>query len=186
MSNLDSIINKTKNLAGVASKKTSELFELSKFKINKMNKSAELQKNYELLGKLIYKEYKSNVLSDESICDNASSEDIKSAIEQISKIKSDIKDLDDNLVTMKNVKVCPNCGNKNNKKSLYCSLCGNQLLKSFENESYQKFNIKKDYITNDICESAVEINVNDATNIFNQEQPASTETNLNLSDENSN
>lgn len=118
MSNLDNVINKTKQLMNMASKKTSDIFEFSKLKMDKANKSAELQKNYELLGKMFYLECKSN----ENDTDN-----MQEIIDKIESLESEIKKINNNIFAMKNIKTCKKCGNKNNKEALYCSLCGAPL-----------------------------------------------------------
>lgn len=186
MSNLDNIVNKAKSLMGVASKKTGEIFEVSKFKISKINKNAELQKNFESLGKLFFNEISNSDSfcsklfdkSDETVNINTL-ENIKLIISNIKKIQSEISELNDGLIAMKSIKICENCGNKNNKKALYCNVCGNSLFnnnfsdsycknnRDFEDftdnnsfnkchaPNYQEFEIKKDYITNKITEDDI-------------------------------
>ena len=118
MSNFDSIINKTKKFIDVAGKKTGNAVEISKLKMSQINKEAELQEQYVILGKFCYKEYKNK--------ENQST-NIRELIERIDLMELEIKDIKDKICLMKNAKTCKTCGNKNPKKAIYCSFCGDSL-----------------------------------------------------------
>lgn len=157
MSNLNNVINKTKQLINMASKKTGDVVEISKLKMDKVNKGAELQKLYENLGKSCYLEFKSDVKQ---------TEEMKEIIGNIEKLESDIKKIDDSIIILKNNKICKKCGNKNNKKALYCNLCGNTL--------YQESTDNCDNITNNDKTDQTTEEKNDYTIEIKEEYPDKT------------
>lgn len=120
MSTFDGVINKAKSFINVTGKKT-------KLQMAKLNKEAELQKKYELLGRICYANLKSK---DENF------KNTKSLIEEIEALDNNIKTIAEKILTMKDIKICPKCGNKNDKKSIYCSFCGEQLY--INNNEQQK------------------------------------------------
>ncbi|MBP0979046.1 MAG: zinc ribbon domain-containing protein [Oscillospiraceae bacterium] len=149
MSNLDNLINKAKGFINLAGKKTGDIVEISKLKIDRANKNAELQKNYELLGKLCYSNYKSSSDNQDSIGE---------IIKKIELLEIDIKDLDENIFIMKDTKVCPECGHKNNKKSLYCNICGSRLYNIQENNTEYSSEIISDLDLESESDQNIDIN----------------------------
>lgn len=150
MSNLDGVINKAKDFVNMAGKKTGEMLETSKLKVEKMNKSAELQKNYETLGRFCYLDYK-------GLETQKNSDKMKQIINSIEVLESEIKNIENSISEMKNNKICAYCSNKNNKKFLYCTHCGSPLYPN----NVQTTN--NDEITND------DIKNSDITKIVNED-----------------
>lgn len=65
--NLDDLMEKAKELADAAGKKTGELYELSKYKYECIRLSNELKKLYEKLGSTVYKQVKTGGSDNEEI-----------------------------------------------------------------------------------------------------------------------
>lgn len=144
MSNFDGVINKAKSFINVAGKKTGEVVEVTKLKMEKLNKEAELQKKYELLGKICYANLKSK---------DVESGKMKNIIEEIDALDKNIKGITERILNMKDIRVCTKCGNRNDKKSIYCSLCGEPLYINNKQEEQQN--------ANDDENAVVEIEYND-------------------------
>ena len=119
MSNvLDDLINSAKNLVDIAGKKTDNVVEVSKLKYQCVQMSAELKSLYEKLGNAVYTMVKS---------DFSNKELMDSLIEEIDSLKERIDQVNQEIATRKNIRVCPACGSRNEKDACYCNKCGNKL-----------------------------------------------------------
>lgn len=119
--NLDDLMEKAKELADAAGKKTGELYELSKYKYECIRLSNELKKLYERLGSTVYKQVKTGG------GDNAEIDAITAEIDDRRLRMTEIRDI---MAEMTNKKVCKNCGTANPKDSVFCAQCGAKLKKS--------------------------------------------------------
>lgn len=141
MSNLDGVINKAKDFVNLAGKKTGEVLETSKLKVEKMNKSAQLQKNYEALGRSCYLDYKGLEAQKDS-------DKIKQIINSIDILEAEIKNIENSISEMKNNNICAYCGKKNNKKFLYCTNCGSPLYPNNVKTTNDEIAVTSDDIKN--------------------------------------
>lgn len=115
--NLDELMEKAKEFADVAGKKTNELYELSKYKYESVRISNELKKLYEKLGATVYKLVRSGST------DNSEIDTITAEIDDAKRRLATIKMI---MADMQNKKYCP-CGAVNPKDAAFCSKCGTKL-----------------------------------------------------------
>lgn len=116
--NLDDLMEKAKEFADAAGKKTGELYELSKYKYECIRLSNELKKLYEKLGSTVYKQVKTGGSDNEEI-------DVITA--EIDDRRLRIAEIKDIMAEMTNKKICKNCGTANPKDSVFCAQCGAKL-----------------------------------------------------------
>ena len=107
-----------KAAASVVSKKAATVYDASKHKISAETLKRGINKKFMELGKLTYK---------------ATTEDIDLS-EEIAQIADEIRELKENLdvviahiASIRNQKICPECGNKVTKASLFCNICGTRF-----------------------------------------------------------
>lgn len=116
--NLDDLMEKAREFADAAGKKTGELYELSKYKYECIRLSNELKKLYEKLGSTVYKQVKTGGSDNEEI-------DVITA--EIDDRRLRIAEIKDIMAEMTNKKICKNCGTANPKDSVFCAQCGAKL-----------------------------------------------------------
>ena len=81
-------------------------------------KQKEIQAIFTELGEAFYKQHKDDEISEfHTLC-----QEISSRYKMIDQMNGEILEL-----TMKDAKICPNCGTKNEKDSLFCGECGCKL-----------------------------------------------------------
>lgn len=113
---MDRLIQEIKSTADKVAKKSGELVELSKVKLNIGNTKSEINTNFRNLGEMIYSSQK-----DENDIEH----------EKINEIISKIDDLYEKLAEYENTaagltkkKLCPQCRKTNEVDALFCSSCG--------------------------------------------------------------
>lgn len=115
--NLEELMERAKEFADVAGKKTNELYELSKYKYESVRISNELKKLYEKLGLTVYKLVRSG---------NTDNSEIDAVTAEIDDAKRRLMTIKMIMADMQNKKFCP-CGAVNPKDALFCSKCGAKL-----------------------------------------------------------
>lgn len=118
--NLDDLMEKARELADAAGKKTGELYELSKYKVECIRLSNELKKLYEKLGATVYKAVKT------SDSDNSEIDAITAEIDDRRIRIAEIKDI---MAELSDKQICKNCGAVNPKDAVFCLKCGAKLEK---------------------------------------------------------
>lgn len=141
MNNFDVIMNKARELVNVASKKTNEVISISKLKMEHLNMTTDLQKKYENLGMLCYREFKTS-------SDNSAA--IKQLVQEIDELSIKIDQYKDEISKIKNMIICPICGNRNLKNSVYCSACGSPLYPNKTDSSENNASINIEYHENEV------------------------------------
>ena len=118
MSVFDEFIDKAKDVADVAGKKTEEFVELSKLRIKASQLRNNVQDEYQKLGGAVYNmkkaDYENPTLIDSVVVD------IDSLLQQLGEVEQKIAEL-------KKVVKCPCCGANNLLDSHYCNQCGCNL-----------------------------------------------------------
>ncbi|MBR7060560.1 MAG: hypothetical protein IKI34_02375 [Eubacterium sp.] len=89
--NFEDVLNKTKNYAEQATKKSAERLEISKKKIELLDSKTKLNKAFESFGKLQYKAYSENNVGEEEI--QAKIQEIKLLSSRIEYLEAEISDL---------------------------------------------------------------------------------------------
>lgn len=113
---MERIISEIKNAADKVAKKSNELFEVSKVKLNISNIKSEINNNYKLLGKIVYESQKNEFSED--------AEKIEEIITNIDELNEKLFELSEIISSYKNEKVCPKCGKNTDKNTVYCPSCG--------------------------------------------------------------
>ncbi len=110
------VVERARQGLDVVVKKTEEVVNVSKLKIEKTSLESELSKSYEILGKLCYDAVKDNGSFD--------AESVKPVIDDITEKLSQVKRIKKDIVTAQNKKQCTNCGGGIDKDSVFCNKCG--------------------------------------------------------------
>lgn len=118
MSVFDNFINKAKDVASVAGRKTEEAIEVSKLKMQRSSLKGEGEKLKTKLGSIVYQSKKSQLDYSDQIDD---------CIKEIDEVLAQIERLDTEINECLDMKKCPNCQVSCNKKSVYCQSCGQKL-----------------------------------------------------------
>jgi CHASE3 domain sensor protein len=118
MDNFDNTVQKAKDAFDIVFKKTEDLVNVGKQRLNLANLNNKLNKAYASLGKLQFELIKD--------LDNENSA-VASYVSEIKKLKSDIKNLMDEIDSAEGKITCSKCNAKSPAKSLFCSNCGERL-----------------------------------------------------------
>jgi len=116
---MDRIISEIRSTADKVAKKSGELVELSKAKLNIANTKSSLNSNFRILGELIYLSHK-----DEGNIESSKIEDI---IEKIDVLYEKLAEYEDIAAGLSNKKLCPECRNPNETNAVFCSSCGHNF-----------------------------------------------------------
>lgn len=126
--------NKITNIASDTYKKTSEktskLAKETKLRMKMNENKSKIDDIYEEIGKIVYQKH----VREEDI---SIKEDLYSYCEEIDKIAKKIEQYQDEILAMKQKKVCENCYTEIEINSKYCSNCGAEQPKQ-ENEESKK------------------------------------------------
>ncbi|MBQ8267590.1 MAG: hypothetical protein IJZ21_04315, partial [Clostridia bacterium] len=115
---LDDAINKTKEVFDVACKKTDEVVTIEKQKFNIASLKSKREKDYADLGKIYYELVKDSTdLNDE----------IRNLVDAIREKDEEIARLNEDIQSIKNKRVCPECNANIDVNSSYCNSCGTKL-----------------------------------------------------------
>lgn len=116
---MEKIISEIKQAADKVAKKSSELFELSKLKLNIANTKSSIDSNFKKLGELLYNSQKDDY--------DISSESLENMISKIDGLYEKLTQLEEASALISNKKICPNCKKANNNDATFCSQCGFDL-----------------------------------------------------------
>ncbi|MCI8406011.1 MAG: hypothetical protein HFE43_03240 [Oscillospiraceae bacterium] len=114
----DDLILKARDICDTASKKTSELCEISRYKYECIRINGEIKKLYEQLGSSVYSMVKKKY-------ENA--ELIASLTEEIDGQLARLREINQILAGLQRVAVCPVCGVKNDDENCFCAKCGARM-----------------------------------------------------------
>lgn len=125
MANIEGFIDKARLVADAAGKKTGEIVEISKLKLQCVKLNNDINKLYAKLGESVYA-MKGQGYENTAVIDNLCS-NIKKLLKQLDDVSAKIAD-------MKNIIICSACGEKNPNTSYYCSKCGSRIAEEFKND----------------------------------------------------
>lgn len=114
----EDFVLKAKDVADAATKKTGELYEVSRLKCECIKLNGEIKRLYEQLGSSVYS-MKKNHYDNQELIDSLS--------EEIDELQEKLKKLNAEIAGKKTFIVCPVCGGKNEACSDYCVKCGTRL-----------------------------------------------------------
>ena len=115
MNDFNAILGKVKNWANAAGKKTEEVVEASKLKLQIVSLNGEISKAYEELGTMVYHAAKNN---------EPVGEEMDSVMEKIDALLEKLAALEGKVVEIKKVRTCGNCGANCPSDAHFCSRCG--------------------------------------------------------------
>ncbi len=118
MIDLDSLFNRAKDVASAAGKKTGELMEISKLKMQSVQYHADMQKCYEKLGAMVYEMIKASAQDSNAI---------SSCVDEVDYLNVKIEEIQNRINDLRNVVACEKCGALNPADSCYCAKCGEKL-----------------------------------------------------------
>lgn len=116
MAGFDSFLSKAKELGELATKKTSEVVDSTKYKLDLSNAKKQLQAKYTQLGESYYNAVKSSV-----------EPDFTEIILEIDSCLAKVNEIEDKINEMQGIKKCPACGTVAVEGSEYCQNCGYKL-----------------------------------------------------------
>lgn len=115
INSFNSLLDKAISVANVAGKKTEEMVEASKLKIQEVSVNADLANCYEKIGSLVYSARKLGT-------DNEL--EISELVEQADALLEQLAQLQAKREEIRKVKKCPNCGASCATDAHFCSRCG--------------------------------------------------------------
>ena len=98
-------------------KGTNKVVEASKLTLNLSEKKSTLKEIYEEIGRKVYN------LGNEEIVEQLV---VSSEISEITRLKEEIENLEEQLAKIKNKQKCPNCGSNIGSSDAYCKVCGSK------------------------------------------------------------
>ena len=113
---MERIISEIKTTAGKVAKKSGELVELSKAKLNIANTKSSINANLKILGELLYFSHR-----DETEID---SDKLEETMEKIDELYEKLAEYDEIAAGLMNKKLCPECRKANESDATFCSKCG--------------------------------------------------------------
>ncbi len=126
----EDILVKARGAVDALGEKAGQFVDVSKLNIKHAELKADLKKEFESLGKMIYNCEKNHIDS-ASECSNF--------ISRIDGIYTQIKELKDQIATMKNKIICKSCNTFNSTGASFCSKCGKSLSDA------DKLDVKDDF-----------------------------------------
>jgi len=136
----------------ITKEKASNLSEELKLKGKISEKNDKIEELYSEIGKVVYSEMKAGT--------DVAKEDVVSKCEEISRLNEEIEKLRNDILALKNIKKCVNCGAELEKNADFCSKCGK------EQPSVEKVEVKEE--PTDVKEAEV-VEVKDIDNENNDE-----------------
>lgn len=115
INSFNSLLDKAISVANVAGKKTEEMVEASKLKIQEVSVNADLANCYEKIGSLVYSSKKFGA-------DNE--QEIEQLLAQADELLEQLSQLQAKREEIRKVRKCPNCGASCATDAHFCSRCG--------------------------------------------------------------
>ena len=120
---MENIISEIKTTADKVAKKSTQLVELSKAKLNIANTKSSINSNFRILGEMLYLSQK----DEDSDMDSALFEE---TIAKIDELYMQLADFNDIAAGLMNKKLCPECRHSNESNATFCSRCGYRFADS--------------------------------------------------------
>ena len=122
MSTWDDIFSKAKDIADYAGKKTGDMVEISKLKLQISQLNSDIKHIYVKLGNAVYTMKKGDFENPELV---------DSLTEEIDLLVGKRIELEKKLAAAKKMVHCSACGHNNPAGSAYCLRCGNKIADKF-------------------------------------------------------
>ena len=118
MATFEDVLSRAKAVAQAAGKKTEEIVELTKVRVQIGDLRREIASMYEGLGRLVYDSRR----TEESVDDL-----IEACVEQLDEQLAALARLEERVMESKNVIRCEKCGALNAQDATFCNQCGEKL-----------------------------------------------------------
>lgn len=118
MVTVEDVVCKAKELAQNAGKKTGELVNLGKLKLEAAETAHEISERYEMIGKYVYEAHKNGA---------DATEKLQSLFEKVDVLQQKAAELEAQINELRRMKHCEECGCQNPKAAQYCQKCGKKL-----------------------------------------------------------
>ncbi|MCY6370033.1 zinc-ribbon domain-containing protein [Clostridium ganghwense] len=110
-----SVAQSAKEGSSVIAKKSEELVEISKLTVSISSEESKLKDIYAEIGKQICEKYEHGIYIDPDLVENCN---------DIVKLKTNVKNMKDRIIQLKNKKFCPKCGEALESETVFCPKCG--------------------------------------------------------------
>lgn len=141
--NIDDVFEKAREAVNIAAKKTEEVVNISKLKLECMKVNGEIKSLYEKLGNSIYQMYHEGYQNDDLV---------HSLCEEVDDLLAKLEVLNQQIADLQNVALCPVCGHKNVKDSFYCAKCGAKIKEEFTDDGSSDLDTdRSDHSGEDSC-----------------------------------
>lgn len=114
----EDVVLKAKSAADYAGKKTGEVVEIARLRINATELEDRMCKEFLELGKKVY-----NTAKEHSDC----TEYVQAKCESIDKLSTELEEINQKISELKCEKKCAGCGFANPQDAEYCQKCGAKL-----------------------------------------------------------
>ena len=121
---MDKIISELKSTADKVAKKSGELVEISKIKLNMVTTKSEIGTNFKVLGELVYLAQRN--------ANEENTEKIEETIKKIDELYEKLSELTELSSALKNEKICVFCGKSNPIDQPFCGGCGQKIARDEE------------------------------------------------------
>lgn len=114
----EDVVIKAKSAADYAGKKTGEIVEVTKYKINASEVEGKISREFLELGRKVY-----NAAKEHTDC----TEYVTLKTEAIDKLNEELTGINEKIASLRNEKRCDGCGFSNPQDANYCLKCGVKL-----------------------------------------------------------
>lgn len=118
MSGFDEFKGMAKDVTQAVGRRSGELVEISKLRISATQLKNKIRNKYEKLGGDVYEAVRSH---------NENTDFILDYVDEIQKLKSELRSINNKINTILGNKPCPNCKKVNKKNVRFCADCGQEL-----------------------------------------------------------
>lgn len=118
MSGFDDFKGMAKDVTQAVGRRSGELVEISKLRISATQLKNKIRNKYEKLGGDVYEAVRSH---------NENTDFILDYVDEIQKLKSELRSINNKINTILGNKPCPNCKKVNKKNVRFCADCGQEL-----------------------------------------------------------
>ena len=115
---VDEMLAQAKTMAATAGRKTEELVELAKLRVQIAEKRREIADLYEGLGRLVY---------DSRISGESVEELVEVCVAALGEEQKDLARLEERVMLSKSVIRCDACGAVNMNNAVFCNQCGEEF-----------------------------------------------------------
>lgn len=116
---MEKILTEIKSAADKVAKKSSELVELSKIKLNILGTKSSIDEQFKKLGELVYSSQREDSLD--------VTEKLEDVFAKIDSLYEKLAELEETSAQVSNKKICPACKKVNVADAEFCSHCGADL-----------------------------------------------------------